>query len=290
MEGGGALSEIKFSETIEVLNLKERFPYSSNHAKLLNIDAFTMNLYDSWFFYENNFYYFKKRKAQDLINHLLAERIAKEYELPVIHFIPAVFNGHSGLASLNFRQSSKAYIYGDNDLFPFEGILANLSFIEKFFKTPSFYQLFLKKFFDLISFHIYLGLGDICSYNLLFEKEREGIKIAPIYDFDGCFETPLSPYYRYVSDFGRFILPTPIFYKKKAIKTDERNDLKNFETLLQLYPDFRTSLLKILDVSVEKIIEEVEKFLDFSFSDDLFEHYIEQDDIKKDIIRDLKLK
>ncbi len=66
--------------------------------------------------------------------------------------------------------------------------------------------------------------------------------------------------------------------------------MKTFETLLQLYPEFKTSLLKILDFSIDQVIDEVEAFLDLSFSDDLFEHYIEQDAIKKDLIRDLKLK
>ena len=44
------------------------------------------------------------------------------------------------------------------------------------------------------------------------------------------------------------------------------------------------------DISIEKIIEEVENFLAYPFSDDLFEHYIEQDEIKKVLIRGLKLK
>ncbi len=43
----GNLQEIKFSNKIEVLKLKEKFPYSRKNAKLLNIDATTMNQYVS---------------------------------------------------------------------------------------------------------------------------------------------------------------------------------------------------------------------------------------------------
>ncbi len=284
------LQDFKFSETIKVLDLKDRFPYSRKNARFLNIDEMTMVQYNSWFVNEGNFYYFKQRNFKGLMNHLLAAKIAKLYELPVVHFEPATFRGQVGLASLNFRESSKDYIYGDSDLFPFLSIFANLSFLKTFFKTSSSYHLFLKKIFDLISFQIYLGVRDLYSYNLLFEKTTDEIKLAPLYDFDFSFNVTWSLYYAYCSEFGQFILPTPYFYRLKNMKNHERDDLKAFETLLQLYPEFKASLLKILDISIEKIIEEVENFLAYPFSDDLFEHYIEQDDIKKDLIRGLKLK
>ena len=283
------LQDFYFSETIIVLEFKDRVPYSRKNAQFLNIDEMTMVRYNSWFVKENKFYYFKQRNFKGMMNHLLGERIAKQYGLPVVHFEPASFNGNLGLASLNFRESTKDYIYGNSDLFPFLSIFANFSFLKNFFNTTSSYQSFLKKFFDLMSFHIYLSLKDLQFYNLLFEKEKDEIKLAPIYDFDFSFNVTWSPYYTYHSEFGQFILPTPSFECSKK-KNYEYDDLKTFETLLQLYPEFKVSLLKILDISIEKIIEEVGSFLDYSFSEHLFEHYIEQDEIKKELIRGLKLK
>lgn len=70
--------------------------------------------------------------------------------MSVVHFEPATFRGQVGLASLNFRESSKDYIYGNSDLFLFSSIFDNFAFLKNFFKTKASYQSFLEKFFDYI--------------------------------------------------------------------------------------------------------------------------------------------
>lgn len=71
------LQDFKFSETIKVLDLKDRVPYSRKNVQLLNLDALTMKQYNSWFSKDGKYYYFKSRNFQEFMNHLLGKRIAK---------------------------------------------------------------------------------------------------------------------------------------------------------------------------------------------------------------------
>ena len=67
--------------------------------------------YSFWFEYEGYKYYFKKRKnALDLYSELIAEELAKDFNIPSAHYDLAVYNEKTGVISKNVISDDDNYI------------------------------------------------------------------------------------------------------------------------------------------------------------------------------------
>lgn len=266
-----------FIEGTPFLELKDKIIYTKENAKKINIDdkTFQNPKYNNWYLVNGEAYYGKVLMDKEILNHLLCEKIASTiYKLKTVHFIPAKIMNKTGLASLNFREQGRNYFYANQDYFPFLNPRQTFIYLEQFFSflNDSLYQKLVRDLLNLISFHIYAGLRDLIDCNLLFQKENGGFSLAPLYDFDFCFENGRLQKYHYKSSIYTFDLPG-----------------KDLDSFLDKYPEFGECLLKMESIDMEKFLSEIESEKHLFINDIYREYYLKQDEIKKDFIRSLHL-
>lgn len=266
-----------FTNETEILELRNKILCTEENARSINIDYKTMQelRYQNWYLVNGQVYYGKDLMDRGILNYLLCEKIANTiYQLETAHFVPAKIGYKTGLASLNFRKSNVNYFYANQEYFPFDSPIQTLQYLSQFFSISNDegYHLLVHKILKLISFHIYTDLRDLIDCNLLFQEEENGFSLAPLYDFDFAFENGIINKYYYKSSISHFALPS-----------------EDLEKVLQFYPNFRNDLLLILEIDMEKVLEEITKENHLEISDIFKEHFLKQDKIKKDFIRSLHL-
>ncbi len=276
-----------FKENTQFLKLEQQCICNDALAKLINIDSQTLyrKKYQNWYKENGKFYYVKTLNSKEILNYLLCEKIATtifnlqapEFLLAKIPFyISTALTIHYkiGLASLNFRKPEKTYFYANQDYFPFCNPKEAFLFLEQFFSilNNDLYQKLVDDLLNLITFHIYTGMRDLIDCNLLFEKVKDGFLLATLYDFDFCFENGIIEKYHYKSSICEFDLPS--------------KDLANF---LEKYPEFSSILLKIENIDMSKILNEIANEKNLFINDFYKKYYLKQDEIKKDFIRSIHL-
>lgn len=116
----------------------------------------------------------------ELLNVLISEAVAPSFQVKTPHFILGKVNRkigrkvekQIGLASKNFRDPNKEYIYGSTKYFPYCSLCDNFEYLKHYFIILNDYEKFIDYFLSVISYQIYINLNDIAFGNTLFEKIR----------------------------------------------------------------------------------------------------------------------
>ena len=116
-------------ERVELLKLKEKLLFTKRNQEKINIDAYTLKNYLNWYLADNKYYYFKELDTKKILNNLICEKVAGEFNLESAHFIPALVKDNKtskyGLASVNFRKKDASYFYA-SDILDYHTLSATL--------------------------------------------------------------------------------------------------------------------------------------------------------------------
>lgn len=147
-----------------------------NDINLKNIKSH--NLYKNISFeYNNKIYYYKRcKKFFELYNEIIAEEIAKDFDLNYVHYDLAIFNDDYGVISENFIKDNYKYYtlediiktYYNDDIDKHN----NLIDIKKIFnlKGNENYNILFKEYLNIFIFDIIIGNMDRHLNNLIIEE------------------------------------------------------------------------------------------------------------------------
>lgn len=224
-----------------------------------------------------NEWYFYKSDGDDFhfINELLGEFISKYFKLDTIHYNVAKLcvkgkREEYGLVSKNFCDKEHSYKTAWDYNFMPKTDLSILDSIRSICSTDSEYLLLLK---DLKKFFIrdfYVSQLDRTGNNFMFKSGKDGIRLAPLYDYENSFESI-----------------SPEIYRNQIA----RIDLKNNETRYKLKNDevFQELLQLIVQLNMSLLLQMVEDNHNIAISSDLKEYYMKHDEYMKKLIRNYHL-
>lgn len=266
-----------FRKDTEFTVLKIKALLNSQNAEEINIPFKTMKDYDNWYFYREKYCYFKTMNfgVQGfiyLLNHLVGERIARYFQVPSVHFFLAKAGQDDfGLASYNFRKQGCKYIsYPDYWNLSFQESLR--FYEEKFVDNPKELHP-ISPLLRLVAHHIYTDLDELIPSNLFLEQNDRGWTITPVSDYDEL-SFPESKITSYAYSSSIFDLEIPS---------------KEFEYLLENYPEAREYFKKFLSLNIESILKEIQKEFHLENCDTYLGRYKRNDEIKKEFIHTLHL-
>lgn len=265
-----------FYNKTSFLELKEKVPITKENAEKINMNwnIFSLPKYCNWYLLNEQYYYFKRLPNIKLLNNLILSRIVKKYyKLQVAEFKLARVNDEVGLAAINFREQQKKYFEADQEHFPSFNPIITFQYLKTFFQDIENYYHLVNDLTNLMSFHIYSGLCDLCSVNLLFKEEKDGFSLAPVFDLDDAYEAKISfgtyEYYSYICDLK---IPS-----------------NTFTEFITCFPSFQCALQIQDDIDMNKVLTEVEEENNIDINELLKDYYKRRDEEKKDFIRSLKL-
>lgn len=221
---------------------------------------------NEWFFYKSDGYDFH------FINELLGEIISKYFDLDTVHYNVAKLcvkgkKEEYGIISKNF--CDKNYLYKtawDYGLIPNDN-LNILENIREICESDNEYLILLK---DLKKFFIrdfYVSQLDRTGNNFMFKVGKEGIRLAPLYDYENSFESYRPEKYR------NQIAGIDI------LSSDTRRILTKDEMFQEL-------LYSIMQISMEEFLQTVEDTHKITISSDLKDYYMKHDTQIKQLIKE----
>lgn len=225
----------------------------------------------------NDEWYFYKSDGCDIhfINELLGEVISEYFSLDTIHYHVAKLikpdkSIEYGLVSKNFCDKDLVYKRSwDYNLMPKRN-LDVLKDLRNICKSRKEYIVLLddmKKFF-IRDFHV--SQKDRTGNNFLFKETKEGIRLAPLYDYEKSFDTlDLGIYRNQIGEIN--IYNSDI---KQLLKKD-----KKFQELLHL----------LMDANIRNFIDTVEERHSILVLEDDKEYYEKYERELKKKIRENKL-
>lgn len=259
-----------YTEQTNILELTHKVLKDDLFSSKTNIDLDTFDAYPNWYIQGKYFYYFKSRGNIEVLNHFLCEKIAQRFGLSSAHFVPASTSEFLGIASQNFRESGKSYCYPSSWDFWLMGDLFSQIQLGFFGDQP---KEMINDLLRVIAFQIYTEWDDLHVENLMFQKESNGYRVAPLFDFDYAFQAKddVSTYV-YRSFISQFLIPS-----------------KELESLFIQYPFFQNCLATILEIDIEQILKDIAGFWSLDINDLYLDHYKKQDELKKKLIQTLSL-
>ena len=231
---------------------------------------------DHWFKIDNEWYFYKSDGYDfHFVNELLGEFISKYFKLDTIHYNVAKLcvNGQKeeyGLLSKNFCDKEHYYKTAWDYNFMPKADLSILDDIRIICNSDSEYLLLLK---DLKKFFIrdfYVSQLDRTGNNFMLKGGKDGIRLAPLYDYENSFESC-----------------TPEIYRNQIAGIN----LKNNETKYKLKNDeiFQELLQLIIELNMSSLLQMVEDTHNIVISSDLKEYYMKHDNQMKKLIRTHRL-
>lgn len=213
-------------------------------AKLINIDPEILNMYSNWVKINGKYYFFKSHYA---FEELFINQIFKSMNIETINHQIASFDGELGIISENFRkQQSKYYFYDElvkNDS-NHNDFINNNNMLKTIMKKED-YEKYLNTVFKIIAVDILFGQYDRLEQNVIFEKSKDSIKLAPMFD-NGCiFDSDYGDIILYQSCFGNFSF--------SGIYEDYYTT-----EILQKYPLLVSCLNEIINLDLTEIFNELE--------------------------------
>ena len=222
-----------------------------------------------WYFYKSDGYDFH------FINELLGEVVSNYFELDTTHYKVAKLSvagkkEEYGLVSKNFCDNKYTYKRCWDYSFEPRRDLSILKKIRNICHSKEEYQLLLDDFKKFFIRDLYTSQLDRSGNNFLFKITPEGIRLAPLYDYEWSFK-----------DIERH------FYRNQIAEIN----LSNIETQSILKNDikFQELLHSIILANMSSFIDEVEDNHKILIPKDYKERYKERDTKIKKLILDNKL-
>lgn len=213
-------------------------------AKSININPEILSMYSKWVKINSKYYFFK---SHYVFEELLINQIFKSMNIETINHKIVLFDGEIGLMSKNFRKPKSEYYFYDELV---KTTSERIDFIEsnnmlKTTMNKEDYEKYLQTIFKIIAVDILFGQYDRWEQNVIFEKYKNRIKLAPMFD-NGCiFDSDYGDILLYQSCFGSFSFsPTYEDYYTTEI--------------LQKYPLLITCMNDAINIDLNNIFNELE--------------------------------
>lgn len=259
-----------YTDQTTILELTHQVHTDDLFFSKINIDLDTFEIHPNWYIKEKQFYYFKVLNNMEILNHFICEYIAPIFGLASAHFVPAESSQVYGLASENFRKSGVSYCYPSSfDIWQIGNLFSPIQL--KFYEDTE--NILVSDLLRVVAFQIYTEWDDLHLENLMFQKESNGFRLAPLFDYDYAFESKhCIKEYDYRSFICQFSMPSD-----------------GFDVLLNQYPIFKKLLHLFLEIDMDRILNTIVSEWHLMVNDWYLEHYKKQDEIKKDFVRSLHL-
>lgn len=251
------LKEICVENTNIPLIEQTNFDAARQNREYINLSRHEIHRLRNWFKYEGAFYYLK---YVDDLNEFIGEYIARKIKLKSAHYIPVIKDDNVLVASENFKKMNCTYLNaGDlSKQFPLTELLDN----------PKYNDI-KKNLFKLFSLDLFMLQKDRSIPNILFQIDTIGkLTLCPIYDYSNSFNQCNYDVY------DNPILELPI------------NKVK-LNTILNKYPELYSYIINVLDIELEKILNEICDDFDFELADDYKSYYLTKEITMKKMLREI---
>lgn len=260
----------KFNSIAESISLETGVPkeliYTAPYLFFIN---HWHKLNDEWHFYKSDGY------DVHFINELLGEVISEYFSLDTVHYRVAKLikpdkSTEYGLVSKNFCDKDLVYKRSwDYNLAP----KRNLDVLKDLQNICKSRKEYIKLLDDMKKFFIrdfYVSQKDRTGNNFLFKETKEGIRLAPLYDYEKSFDTLDLGIYR--NQIGEI-------------------NINNYDIQLLLKKDkkFQELLYLLMDANIRNFIDTVEERHNILVPEDDKEYYVKHERELKDKIRENKL-
>ena len=156
-------------ETSPIYFNKKNLQNPKRIAKILNINYQIVKTWNNWFYINNKWYYYKNfLQYQNSDEHFLNELIGE--------FLATFL----GLNTINYQIGCTLNLYLEANCTQ----LNNLINLKHYCKSNEMYKKLLLQLLKMIALDIYMNQQDRTKNNFLFEKEKNGIILAPLYDYE----------------------------------------------------------------------------------------------------------
>lgn len=205
----GFINLNKILNEIGITNFNDLKTSPKINPILINTDS-AYNIMHFSFEYKGITYFYKYKSFIPVYNELIAEELAKDFDIPCISYDLAVLNKNEGIISKNFKQPGYNYITGyqileeafsTKDLFDderynnLESIWEALEYRYK--STPNKKEIIshlMKRVTDIFIFDIICGLTDRHSSNWGIMEKGETIDIMPLFDNERITDVSIDDY------------------------------------------------------------------------------------------------
>lgn len=222
----------------------------------------------------NNKWFFTKKANQYLkfFNELLGQEISNYFQLETANYkIGKIFDNYyfsTCLLSENFFNNNYTYLTF-NDLkidTKNKKLSERLNLIKQVCEINNDKNYVLLQ--DIIKMSIrdlYSNMHDRHNRNFFFKKNDDGIRLAPLFDYEHSFITP------------------PTIYQNPLLKIDIYNNEDN--EIIKNDNIFQESINRLMDINIEKLLEIAQEKNGISISKGLSEIFINHDKNAKDIVK-----
>lgn len=234
--------------TITKFSSKLTSPYKL--SRTLRIRKEIVTLWNNWYEIDGSWYYFKAFNnypdpTSNFINELIGEYLSLYLDIPSVHYKIGKADDKYGLLSLYFRDKKNRYIDPRNiGLYANYNDLSNLENIISCCKNENNFKEVVNELSKMIAIDLYMGQTDRTSNNFVFQKNKDGLHLAPLYDFENSFLTPRSTY-------------EPISYNAACLFTIK---LKHKEEIKK-HPELEEYLNRLLYLDIEKVLSDIQESL-----------------------------
>lgn len=259
------------NQKAEIISMETGIPvkyiyyYSKNYTKnWLKIDG-------NWFFVKkpcDNLNFFNELLGQEISNYFKLEtvnyKIAKNFES--CYFATC-------LLSENFFEHNYDYLtFEDLQIDTIGKTLAErLNLIKQVcqkYKDENY--LLLKDIIKMSIRDLYSNMHDRHNRNFFFKKNEDGIRLAPLFDYEHSFITP------------------PTLYQNPLLKLDIYD--KETGELIKNDDTFQESINKLMAINIEELLENTQEKNDIIISDGLKNIFINHDRNAKNIVKSFYLR
>lgn len=239
---------------------------------------------NQWIKIENEWYYCKVKHDFYLANELLGEVISQYFGLDTVHYqIIRLLGNNCEIYTIMSKNicDPNAIFKKPSDFrdFQYYNELEVLDNLHSLCKSESEHQLLLSDIKKLFIRDFYVSQNDRNEYNFMFRIDEDGIRLAPLFDYERSFN-PTAPK-EYFNSYGSTTL-------KKYYNFMGSIDMDNEKTICRLRDDeeFQRLLYLIMDAKMELLIQCVEDNHRIIIPSDYKEIYLNHDKEMKKIIRE----
>lgn len=259
------------SQKAEVISTETGIPvkyiydYSKNYTKnWIKIDG-------KWFFVKKTYDNLK------FFNELLGQEISSYFQLETVNYkIAKKFEDcyfDNCLLSENFFDNNYDYLtFEDLQIDTIDKKLAErLNLIKqvcKKYKDENY--LLLEDIIKMSIRDLYSNMHDRHNRNFFFKKNDNGIRLAPLFDYEHSFITP------------------PSLYQNPLLRLDIYD--KETGELIKNDDNFQESINRLMDINIEKLLEITQEKNGISISDGLKNIFINHDRNAKNIVKSFYLR